>query len=162
MQLFDEESEWVWKWDTGSESNVEKEKGQVSDAFKRAAVKWGIGRFLYDLEIAHVKTDGPLTDSHKYPLVVDDSGNRVWDLTKHMNNGSRTAPAAPKVSKPAVVSAAEAKEAALKKEIVDLCHVKSEIPLFTKEDIKAFILKATALVYGEAKNAEIIERLKAI
>lgn len=41
---------WVWKYDTGTESNIEEEKGMFSDAFKRAAVKWGVGRFLYDLK----------------------------------------------------------------------------------------------------------------
>ncbi len=40
---------WVWKWDIGVESTYEAEKGEASDAFKRAAVKWGIGRFLYKL-----------------------------------------------------------------------------------------------------------------
>lgn len=40
---------WVWKWDSGAESNMEKEKGEASDSFKRAAVNWGIGRFLYEL-----------------------------------------------------------------------------------------------------------------
>lgn len=38
---------WVWKSDCGTESHVEKQKGEASDAFKRAAVMWGIGRFLY-------------------------------------------------------------------------------------------------------------------
>ena len=39
--------DWVWKWDCGTESNTEKEKGEASDAFKRAGFKWGIGRELY-------------------------------------------------------------------------------------------------------------------
>lgn len=39
--------EWLWKSDTGSESNIEADKGLASDAFKRAAVSWGIGRELY-------------------------------------------------------------------------------------------------------------------
>lgn len=39
--------EWVWKQDVGVESNTEKEKGQASDAFKRACVNWGLGRELY-------------------------------------------------------------------------------------------------------------------
>ena len=39
--------EWVWKWDCGTESNTEKEKGEASDSFKRAGVNWGIGRELY-------------------------------------------------------------------------------------------------------------------
>lgn len=42
--------EWVWKADGAGDSDVEAEKGALSDAFKRAAVKWGIGRYLYDLD----------------------------------------------------------------------------------------------------------------
>lgn len=42
-----EKKEWVSKQDVGVESNTEKEKGQASDAFKRACVNWGIGRELY-------------------------------------------------------------------------------------------------------------------
>ena len=38
---------WVWKWDCGTESNTEPEKGESSDSFKRACVNWGIGRELY-------------------------------------------------------------------------------------------------------------------
>lgn len=38
---------WIWKWDCGTESNTEKEKGEASDAFKRACFCWGIGRELY-------------------------------------------------------------------------------------------------------------------
>lgn len=38
---------WVWKWDAGTESNTEAEKGRASDAFKRAGFKHGIGRELY-------------------------------------------------------------------------------------------------------------------
>jgi hypothetical protein len=50
-----EPDKWVWKWDCGTESNIEEEKGQVSDAFKRACVQWGVGRFLYDLKPATAK-----------------------------------------------------------------------------------------------------------
>ncbi len=42
--------EWVGKTDGAGASDVEPEKGALSDAFKRAAVKWGIGRYLYDLD----------------------------------------------------------------------------------------------------------------
>lgn len=44
------DSGWVWKWDAGDESNIEAEKGEASDAFKRAAVRWGVGRFLYSID----------------------------------------------------------------------------------------------------------------
>lgn len=41
---------WVWKSDGAGETAVEGEKGGISDALKRAAVKWGIGRYLYRLD----------------------------------------------------------------------------------------------------------------
>ena len=43
-----EKSQWISKQDVGTESNAEAEKGQASDAFKRAGFAWGIGRELYD------------------------------------------------------------------------------------------------------------------
>lgn len=39
---------WVWKTSNGVESDFESEKGEYSDAFKRAGFMWGIGRQLYD------------------------------------------------------------------------------------------------------------------
>jgi len=39
----------VYKSDGAGDTAVEGEKGAMSDAFKRAAVKWGIGRYLYRL-----------------------------------------------------------------------------------------------------------------
>lgn len=42
-----EKRAWVRKQDVGVESNTEKEKGQASDAFKRAGFNVGIGRELY-------------------------------------------------------------------------------------------------------------------
>jgi hypothetical protein len=53
--------EWVGKSDSGivtaDNEKIDLEmtqKGSASDAFKRACVKWGIGRFLYDLDIQRV------------------------------------------------------------------------------------------------------------
>lgn len=40
---------WVSKSDGAGDTAVEGEKGGISDAFKRAGVKWGIGRYLYAL-----------------------------------------------------------------------------------------------------------------
>jgi hypothetical protein len=50
-------SQWVWLQDVGTESNTEKEKGQASDAFKRACFNLGIGRELYDYPIIQVKLE---------------------------------------------------------------------------------------------------------
>lgn len=38
---------WVWKSNAGAPSNMEAQKGEASDAFKRACFCWGIGRSLY-------------------------------------------------------------------------------------------------------------------
>lgn len=43
-------NEWVWKANGAGETDVEAEKGATSDAFKRAAVLWGIGRYLYNVK----------------------------------------------------------------------------------------------------------------
>ena len=42
-------NDWISKMDGADTSDIEAIKGGISDAFKRAAVKWGIGRYLYDL-----------------------------------------------------------------------------------------------------------------
>lgn len=52
-----ESGEWVSKQDVGVESNTEKEKGQASDAFKRACFNWGIGRELYTCPFVWINLD---------------------------------------------------------------------------------------------------------
>jgi hypothetical protein len=42
--------EWLWRGDGAGDSDVEAEKGAFSDSFKRAAVRWGVGRYLYDVQ----------------------------------------------------------------------------------------------------------------
>jgi|GEM_PF-398330 len=44
-----EKKAWISKQDVGVPSQTEAEKGQASDAFKRAGTCWGIGRELYDV-----------------------------------------------------------------------------------------------------------------
>jgi hypothetical protein len=78
--------DWVWKSDTGSESNVEKDKGHVSDAFKRACVNWGVGRFLYRLPIQTLKTQKH-TNGKEYPYIPE-KNKLVFDgvtLTNYIN-----------------------------------------------------------------------------
>jgi hypothetical protein len=47
----------VSKSDAGSASNFEQSLGAVSHCFKRAAVQWGIGRYLYSLPMAWVTVE---------------------------------------------------------------------------------------------------------
>jgi hypothetical protein len=77
------DDEWVWKEDVGTKSTYEKEKGEYSDAFKRAAVKWGVGRFLYDLKMEYVDTNK--AGKGAYP-VYPHNKERIWDLTEYINS----------------------------------------------------------------------------
>lgn len=73
-------SDWIVKADGAGETDFEGEKGSFSDAFKRAAVKWGIGRYLYDLESPWV------------PLEADgktiQKGLDVWEYVKGPYNAA--------------------------------------------------------------------------
>lgn len=56
IYIYDDElKEWIGKTDGAEDSNIEPVKGGLSDAFKRAAVKWNIGRYLYGFEPVWVK-----------------------------------------------------------------------------------------------------------
>jgi hypothetical protein len=75
------DSEWRWKSDVGTESNVEKIKGKASDAFKRCAVLWGIGRDLY-----HIGTK--LLDSAEGKYAKTAKGQTLYtgdQLTNYIN-----------------------------------------------------------------------------
>lgn len=46
------DGEWICKWDASQNTHIEATKGGRSGAMKRAAVQWGIGRYLYNLDHA--------------------------------------------------------------------------------------------------------------
>jgi len=54
--------QWVEKEDVGTKSDYEEQKGEASDAFKRACTNWGIGRELYTAPSVYVE----LVDSEFY------------------------------------------------------------------------------------------------
>ncbi len=51
------DGEWVWRAGGAGDTDMEAEKGAISDAFKRAAVLWGVGRYLYELPNEWVEID---------------------------------------------------------------------------------------------------------
>ena len=66
--IYDEDKhEWIWKDDSGTESQVEQDKGICSDSFKRAAGGscWGIGRELYYTGFIFAKVPTKQKDSGK-------------------------------------------------------------------------------------------------
>lgn len=92
------DGEQYWRWDCGQriENNPQDQmydqagKSAASDAFKRAAVMWGIGRFLYDLEMVTLNCD-------QYGNPVDEKGNRIWDITKHINSKKSSVNSVPNI-----------------------------------------------------------------
>jgi len=87
------DGEWVWKCDGAGKTDVEGEKGMVSDSFKRAAVKWGVGRYLYNLDSPWVPIE-PRGKSY----VIADAGKAI--LRGVLARGSRPAPSQPKPQEP--------------------------------------------------------------
>lgn len=67
---------WVSKSDGAGDTDVEAEKGRISDAFKRAAVRWGIGRYLYGVEATWVECES--YDTGK----TDKNGNVIWGFKR--------------------------------------------------------------------------------
>lgn len=86
------DGEWVWRADGAGDSDVEAEKGAMSDAFKRAAVKWGIGRYLYDVESPWVE----ITQRGKSYVIAEKEYARLAKLL-----GGKPAPAAAQQAPPA-------------------------------------------------------------
>lgn len=60
--------EWLWRWDCGTESNTEAEKGQASDCFKRAGFKFGIGIELYSAPFIWINAETVKNDKGKFVL----------------------------------------------------------------------------------------------
>lgn len=48
-------TEWIWKANGAGATDVEGDKGAYSDAFKRAAVLWGVGQYLYGIDSPWVR-----------------------------------------------------------------------------------------------------------
>ena len=86
---------WVWKDDAGVESNTEAEKGNASDARKRAGFAWGIGRSLYTSPFIWVGADkcniknGKCYDKFEVEKIVIEN-NRIQAVAiKNVTKGVR-------------------------------------------------------------------------
>jgi len=54
---FESRKEWVTKYDGAEDSDIEAVKGGLSDSMKRAAVQWGVGRYLYSMDTVYVDVE---------------------------------------------------------------------------------------------------------
>lgn len=104
-----EKAQWIEKQDVGTTSYTEKEKGQASDAFKRACVNVGIGRELYTAPFIWIssskaniqKRDNRYTTSERFQVreisynemreiaaitIVNDRGVVVYEYQEKKNS----------------------------------------------------------------------------
>ncbi len=57
ISIFFEDRGWITKWDGAEDTDIEPIKGGLSDSMKRAAVQWGIGRVLYNMDVVFVDVE---------------------------------------------------------------------------------------------------------
>ena len=74
----------ISKSNVGTETNVEKEKGQASDALKRAAANFGVGAYLYEMQ--PVKLKDVRLNGKKYPATESGTALKTGDeITSYIN-----------------------------------------------------------------------------
>lgn len=93
--------QWIWKSNGAGDTAVEADKGAISDAFKRAGVMWGIGRYLYDIKAPYVSIYGSgnhwsIADHEMerlYALLPTPDGTPAKGITVHSPTGLSKTPA---------------------------------------------------------------------
>lgn len=78
----DERKDYTWKWSVGTESNVEKIKGEDSDSFKRAGYRWGIGSELYSSPRIRVWAIAEVNGEKVQKYTPKKDGKGTWDSFK--------------------------------------------------------------------------------
>ena len=74
-----ETGEWITKSDTGSESNIEAEKGLVSDIYKRCLSRWGVNE-LYTSPSIILPNDGYNCTGYKVSKIAYDENRKITVL----------------------------------------------------------------------------------
>lgn len=78
--IYDEDRNlWVWKSDTGSESNIEAEKGLISDIYKRVMSRWGVCE-LYSAPRISVPDDGYGNSGYKVSEILYNDHREITHL----------------------------------------------------------------------------------
>jgi hypothetical protein len=124
------DGEWITKSDGADNTEVEPVKGGISDALKRAAVKFGIGRYLYDFPPQWIDLD-------EYKHFARDPKVPAWALPKGSTDKK------PFLSPPEPIPGAET----------------VKLPPFHEEPtawLQAFHEERTAAALGSADIAKVI------
>lgn len=137
-----EKSQWAWKWDCGTESNTEKEKGEASDSFKRACFNVGIGRELYTspniiIECNIVNKQLPYEEKRRRFKVKEISYNEKGEIEKLIIVDNKGVQVYPKTSTTQKVE--EKKKSQYSGEQCELCT----------EDVSDKVASYSRKIYGK-------------
>lgn len=75
----DVKQQWIWKSDVGSESNIEAEKGLISDCYKRLLSRWGVTE-LYSSPKIMWEDDGYGNTGYKVTEIEYDNNRKITHL----------------------------------------------------------------------------------
>ena len=78
---YPDRGEWITKSNGAGNTDIEPVKGGLSNAFKRAASMWGVGRYLYDLKNLWVPLkDGKYIPDDQLPILIKQYNQFVRQL----------------------------------------------------------------------------------
>lgn len=97
---------WISKSDAAGYTNIESVKGGLSDSFKRAANKWGIGRDLADRKKTYADIAPQEPEQKDKPNWNFDKKHNIWWKVPEFNLGETTTtkPQTPTTSKVTVTT----------------------------------------------------------
>jgi hypothetical protein len=136
-------SEWITKWDGAECSDFEPIKGGLSDSMKRAAVHWGIGRYLYEMDAIWVELkDGKyIPDSEKERLKRFIQGDKNARYNNSNSGSSSTGSQGSSNGNTNSDIASDKQKAILKKNMAQLGLTEGDIETMPKSKAKVLIDK---------------------
>lgn len=144
------DGEWITKWNGAENTQIEAIKGGLSGAEKRAAVEWGIGRYLYDVEAMYAEcvTDEiykgfAYQDKQLYEKAKAKDNQAVWWKPPVLDPKYRPQPYATKTIKEEILKLSNETETDLKELLSNHIGVESVHDLYQNETSKIvdFLIK---------------------
>ena len=152
--------EWVTRWDGADNSDIEGTKGGLSNATRRAAVTWGVGAYLYDVEAKWQPMKEPLPGKKPAYFVT---APRIPNEFLPKGEGTRARAAKPAATKPAPTAGkAEAKEDAPTGIKLSAAQTKKISDASKGKDRNAVKPIYAAVIAGELKVAQAVEKILAL
>lgn len=137
-------NEWITKYDGADNTKIEATKGGISDSLKRAAVQWGIGRYLYNLPGQWVRIKNTYKDNYE---IVERPKLPNWALPDELKQKQ---PDFKEINK-----GAEIKE--VKSQLSD--DIKNCIEAFSKIGVKQYELETFLCLEADTFTAKDLDTL---